>query len=272
MDENNLPQKVHAIATIGSQAAAPNTRRETRRLLCYTLGCEEQDLDRLVIACREYEGLKKRCAELETLVVQRENSCGCKEDKDKLNALWRYCITHFCPGNIPFSRVTIDDFSQVDKIELNKVLEEDGFENALPITPSQKIKYTHHGRLGFTPKRIRIDMQLANGGTNYLDIYFKFFLTPGEPGNEDQRKQIGTTYRGNEFLNKDGTQIELPWPKYRGEFIEVGFAQVVEVEIHHRGSSNNLESVMVRLKHDNEEWYELCEGFGFGSCLPKKRC
>lgn len=241
------------------------SRHEQLMAMCYLAECEPEDFRSLRRYRHKLEELEKRCRELEHLLEHKNSSCSCES---KCDGLWRFITECYCPANQPFSRMTIDNFSSINLIELNQVVEGDGFENGFPVTPGQKIKLTHPGELpGFIPHTIHVDLNLANGGTNYLEIKLEFFLIGGpEP------TKLGVTFRGNEFLNKDGGQIAVPFPTYKGHFIEVGFAQKLEVVISHTGLENNLTSAMVRVRHNVKEWYKRCRRYGYDCEVPGDEC
>lgn len=235
------------------------TRDEWMHLLCYTLNCEPEDIKCLGRSRKRLDHMEERCRTLEKMLIEAKSGCSCES---KCDGIWKFIEECLCPANQPFARKTIDDFSSVNLIELNQPIEGDGFVTTFPIAPGQKMKLTHPGELpGFIPHTIHVDLNLANGGTNYLEITFEFYLVGGpEP------TKLGVTHRGNEFLNKDGGQIAVPFPTYKGDFIEVGFAQKLEVVVSHTGLENNITSAMVRVRHDNEAWARRCKRFG--SCEP----
>ena len=113
-------------------------------------------------------------------------------------------------------------------------------------------------RPGWTPKEIRIDLNLAGGASNYLDIQVQFYLSPDQDG-KVQGKSIGSLYKGNQFLNKDGTQITVPFPKYKNEPINVGSLEKLTVEIINKSAATNLDSAQVVIIYDNECFYEWCK-------------
>ena len=67
---------------------------------------------------------------------------------------------------------------------------------------------------------------------------------------------------GNEFVEKDGTQIRPIFPEYRGCPHDIGSLDSLAVEIKNTGAANNLESAQVNVYYSNRLFYELC----------KKRC
>ena len=110
-------------------------------------------------------------------------------------------------------------------------------------------------------RKIAIDLNVAGGGSNYLDFTLQFYLVPGGTAS-GQGLEIGSQMRGNQFLNKDGTQIHIPFPEYRGAPIDVGSLETLALVIRNNGAANNLDSAFVTIYYDNKLFYQLC----------KKRC
>lgn len=248
------------------------TRHETLLAMCHATNKQPDQILELVNceAASRISRLEEYCKRLEKMCQALEHKGGscngkCSTIDQRCNGLWKFCIDTMCPGRVPFSRYTMDEASQESQIVLGEIVKVDD-PNAVdewPVAPSQFITLTHPERPGFIPKVINIDLHLANGGNNYLDIEIEFYLVSG-----GKKKMIGVTFEGNNFLNKDGTQIFVGWPEYKGRRIEVGYAERIEVVLRHKGLQNNLVSASVRLPHDLKEWYELCKQWGYGDCLP----
>ena len=81
------------------------------------------------------------------------------------------------------------------------------------VAPGQAIRLEQPTRPGYLPHKIAIDFALANNGTNYLDLEVTLWLGPG---GKTRGKQIGPIWNGNEFINKDGTQIHIDMPQTAG--------------------------------------------------------
>ena len=163
-----------------------------------------------------------------------------------------------CPGQNLYSQITIDEFSDNNQVNLVVPVIDfaPGFVNAFPVPPSAAIRLEHLARPGYIPKKIAVDFALANNGTNYLDIEVQFYLGPG---GTLKGKELGPAFSGNQFLNKDGTQIHLDFPPYRGRPVDVGSIEKLAVEIRHNGGVNNVVSAQVIVYHDAECFYELCK-------------
>lgn len=190
---------------------------------------------------RECERLTRRCNTIEALL---DRAC--------------------CPGNRLYSQQTLDEHSGNNQIPLTTPVTGLGgdYVDAFPVPPGKKIRLQHLPRPGYQPQTIAVDFALAGAGDNYLDLIIQLYNYPGgQPGG----KPYGPTYRGNQFLNKDGTQIHLPFPPYRGAPHVVGSAEVMQVEISHTGAVNNLNSAYITLYYDADKFYEQCRT----SCDPK---
>ena len=181
----------------------------------------------------------------------------CKSLEGQCEVLMRLVRHVCCSANINFSKITIDEYSDDSQVNLEQIVTGLGgdYVNAFPVTPGKTIRMQHPSRPGWTPNQIRIDMNLAGGANNYLDFFVEFYLGPGDdlPG-----KKIGPTFRGNQFLNKDGGQIIVPFPKYKNDPIDVGSLERLAVEITNRSGGVNLESAQVVIVYDNNRFYEMC--------------
>ena len=131
------------------------------------------------------------------------------------------------------------------------------------VAPGQKIRLYHVARPGYTPNKMMIDFNLANNGNNYLDLSVQWFLVSNET---DIGRDLGSVYSGNDFVQKDGTQIHIPFPTYRGKVVDVGSLERLAVEISHKGAVNALNSARVRLFYDHSNFYELCKRRCEGNC------
>lgn len=179
-----------------------------------------------------------------------------------------------CSANINFSKITIDEYSDDSQVNLEDVVPGlgDPYVDNFPVPPNgKKIRLQHPERPGWTPVEIRIDLNLTGNANNYLDLEIQFYLGPGD---KQLGKPIGPLYKGNQFLNKDGTQIKLPFPKYKGDPIDVGSLERLAVEIKNKsGGGTNLESAQVVILYDNDRFYKMCAGaFCKTGCAPDSPC
>ena len=126
---------------------------------------------------------------------------------------------------------------------------------AAPWSSTARRTREHLSRPGYIPTKIAVDISFANNGNNYLDLQIQFYL--GE-GGTTKGKAIGPLYSGNQFLNKDGTQIHIDFPHYKTLPVDVGFFEKLAVEINNSGGVNNILSISVVVYHEAKCWAELC--------------
>jgi len=224
------------------------------------LACNPGLLDRM-IACVD------RLPQLERATIGFEDRC--RTTVNRCDSIEMLCRNLFCPGNVNYSQRTLDEYSGKNQVKLVEVVTGlgDPFVNAFPVPPSKKIRLTHRSRPGYTPTEIRIDLNLAGGGNNYSDFLIQFYLVPGGT-NTGLGIEAGNAYDGNMFLNKDGTQLVVPFPEYRALPLDIGSMETLAVVISNNGAANNLDSAHVNVFYDNARFFELCKarsGCG-GSC------
>ncbi len=220
-----------------------------QRMACLPGGIEH------VLAClRGVPALEQRCIELQERCSRLEKTC---------QAMELFQQEMICVANILWSQRTIDEYSDNSQVNLEVPVPGLGppYVNTFPVPPGNIIRLTHKLRPGFTPTKIAIDFALAGGATNYLDLVINFYLVPGGVSSE-RGLEIGNQMRGNQFLNKDGTQIHLPFPEYRNRPLDIGSGETLAIEIKNAGGVNNLDSAFVTIYYDNRLFYALC----------KKRC
>ena len=230
------------VKTEGLNESSLGEQKIFRQRLCEMSGFNIDEVERVIRMLvdrnndfrRECELLTNKCRSLETLVAQ---AC--------------------CPGNRLFSQVSLDEFSDDNQVPMTAVVTGLGgdYVDAFPLPPGKKIRLRHLPRPGYEPQKIAVDFSLAGGGDNYLDLTLQLHLLPGGQPNG---KPYGPTYRGNQFLNKDGSQIHLPFPPYRGVPLVVGSSEVMEIEITHTGAVNNLNSAFVTLFYDAQRFFNQC--------------
>jgi len=165
-----------------------------------------------------------------------------------------------CPGNVNYSQRTLDEYSDDNQVNLANVVTGLGgdYLNAYPLTPAKLIRLTHLARPGYTPTKIAIDFNIAGGGNNYLDFVLQFYLVPGGTPN-NLGLPIGPEFRGNQFLNKDGTQIHVDYPEYRNSPLDIGSLETLALVIRNNGAANNLDSAFVTVYYDNKAFYQACK-------------
>ncbi len=242
---------------------------EERRLLferlCAVIGIDRHRFERMMSCIERCERLETRCGELETALQQTasstSSSCGCSTVASRCDNIWAVAKRACCPGNLLYSQITLDEYSDNAEVPLDNIVQDfgAGYVNELPVAPGQAIRFEQSARPGYLPSTIWIDFALAGGAVNYLDLEIQFYLGPG---GKAKGKEIGPRYRGNQFVHKDGRQEKIEFPRYRGHTVEVGSAEKIGVEIRHIGSANNLISASIRLPYDEEAWYEHCRRIG----------
>lgn len=191
----------------------------------------------------------------------------CRSTMNRCDAIEMLCRNFLCPGNVNFSQRTLDEYSGLNQVKLAEPVTGlgDPYVNTFPVPPGKRIRLTHKARPGYTPTNIRLDLNIAGGGNNYSDFAVQFFLVPGGV-DSGLGLSVGNNYDGNIFLNKDGTQIAVPFPEYRGSPLDIGSLETVAVEIRNGGAANNLDSAHVNIFYDNSRFYELCKARCSGGC------
>ena len=215
------------------------------------LACNPGLLDRMMRCADRFPEIERVCTTFEDR---------CRTTISRCDAIELVMSSYICPGNVNFSQRTLDEYSNRSQVKLNEIVTGLGgdFVNAYPVPPTKKIRLTHKSRPGYTPTKIQIDLNVAGGGNNYSDFSIQFFLVPGGV-NSTLGLEVGNEYDGNLFLNKDGTQITVPFPEYRGQPLDVGSLETLAVVISNNGPANNLDSAHVNIFYDNTRFYELCK-------------
>lgn len=191
----------------------------------------------------------------------------CRTTVNRCDSIEMLCRNFLCPGNVNFSQRTLDEYSGLSQVKLPEVVTGlgDPYVNAFPVPPGKRIRLTHRPRPGYTPTTIRIDMNIAGGANNYSDFSVQFYLVPGGV-DSGLGLSVGNNHDGNIFLNKDGSQISVPFPEYRGIPLDIGSLETLAVEIRNGGAANNLDSAHVNIFYDNSRFYELCKARCGGGC------
>lgn len=267
MKENAILAQVQQLPTAGEihGKMSDHDREELRRRMCECLGVDPRAMAKLAYWVERCERLESELAEAK----KGGGSCNtCQEVDRRCDSLWEIVRRNCCPGNILYSQITLDEYSDNAQVNLDQPVAglPAPFVASFPVAPTQAIRLEQLARPGYLPQKIAIDLALANNGTNYLDISIQLYLGPG---GTTTGKPIGPLFRGNEFLNKDGSQIHIEFPKYRGRTVEVGSLEKMAVEIRHTGGANDILSASVRLPYDEAQWYEYCSKLGL--CVPGYR-
>lgn len=217
-------------------------RAEIMRRLCALAGVDLMEMQRCLLNYQsECSHLRKRCCDMEAKYKTLE---------DLLRAA-------NCPENVLYSQATTAQYSNNNQVEIGTVVKGLGgdYVDAVPVPPGKMIRLEQIPRPGYRPTTIALDVSMANNGVNYLDLQIQFFIIPG---GQEGGMPHGPKYRGNQFLNKNGTQIHLPFPPYQGEVLTIGSMERVAVEIKHGGQNNNIDSIYVTLYHDADCAYKAC--------------
>ncbi|MBK8259947.1 MAG: hypothetical protein IPK80_01250 [Nannocystis sp.] len=219
--------------------------------LLHALSCTPGLTERLMRCLERFPDLERQIGAFEDR---------CRTTVQRCEATERLCQAYMCPGNVNFSQRTLDEYSNRSLVKLKEPVTGLGgdFVNAFPVPPGKKIRLTHPARPGFTPTRMRVDMNIAGGGNNYSDFTLQFYLVPGGV-NSDQGLEVGNSNDGNMFLNKDGSQLEVQFPQYRGNPLDIGSLEKLAVVITNNGAVNNLDSAHVNVWYDNDQFFELCK-------------
>ena len=202
-----------------------------------------------------------RCADMVPRLLSRCESLEdtCRRLVSRCNATDKMFEHMVCPGQVLYSRRTLDEYSDDAQVNLVNVVQGLGapYVNGFPVPPGGKIRLTHAQRPGFTPTKIAVDLNVAGGGSNYLDFLLQLFLVPGGVSSATGL-EVGSQMRANQFLNKDGTQIHVDFPTYRNCPIDVGSAEQLVLDITNTGAANNLDSAFITVYYDNKLFYALC--------------
>jgi hypothetical protein len=218
-----------------------DTSRELQRRICHVLGISPEDLALL-------RALSDR-------MVRVENGCTTvtRRCDDLQNVLRQAC----CPANMLYSQITINENSHKDQVNIVTPVTGlgDPYVDSLPVPPGKKIRFVQEERPGYSPVDITVALNLANNGTNYLDIVVRFYVStkPTGPGT-----QVGSEYRGFQFFSNDGLVTPIKFPLYQNSPVTVGSKEYLLIEIEHLGTANNLTSAFASARVNNAGWYAAC--------------
>lgn len=217
-------------------------KAEVMRRLCALAGVDLLEMQRCLMNYEAECGrLRKRCCDMEARYKTLE---------DLLRAA-------NCPTNVLYSEVTTAAYSDDNQIELTSVVKglAGDYVDAVPVPPGKMIRFEQIARPGYRPKIIALDVSMANGGVNYLDLEIQLFIIPG---GQEGGKPHGPKFRGNQFLNKNGTQIHIPFPQFQGKPLTVGSLERLAIEIRHGGGQNNVDSIYATIYHDADCAFDAC--------------
>jgi len=218
------------------------TQAEMIQRLCALAGVDLMEMQRCLLEYKAQCGqLRQRCCDIEA----------------RYKTVADLLVQANCPTNVLYSEVTTAEYSDDNQVELTNVVTGLGgdYVDAVPVPPGKRIRLEQLSRPGYRPTTITFDVSMANNGVNYLDLEIQFFIIPG---GQSGGKPYGPKFRGNQFLNKNGTQIHLPWPMYQGKPLTVGSLERLAVEIKHGGAQNNIDSIYATVLHDADCAYNAC--------------
>lgn len=212
-------------------------QQQLMRMLCMMMGMKPEELAQLGQRICALEKLNTRCDQISRLV---NKSC--------------------CVGNVQYSQITLDEYSDKSKISLSQVVKDfgNGFVNTFPVNPGSSIRLTHEARPGYLPTHINLSVAMANNGNNYLDLRVQFYVVPNNTTDTTLGRPVGNAFEGNDFLEMDGRRIIVPFPTYRNEPIIIGSAERLAATITHRGNVNALLSASLSVQYDNMAFFAGC--------------
>lgn len=167
-----------------------------------------------------------------------------------------------CPANMLHSQVTINKYGHQNQVNVNVPVTGLGgdYVDNLPVPPGKKIRLVHIQRPGYSPTQLTLALNLANNGTNYLDIAVTLYVAE-DP--KEQGEKIGSEYRGFQFFNNEGIPTPLKMPLYQNQPLTIGTMNYLVIELHHQGAANNLVSAFAAAHVNNEGWFAAC---GLDNC------
>lgn len=216
-------------------------RRELMRRLCECLGITPEEWALMRQVARQVGSLSTQCR----TVTQR---CATLEHIQKQSC---------CPANMNYSAVTINKYSHQNQVNIDTVVTGLGapYVDGYPVNPGSKIRLIQEARPGYSPKKMTVALNLANQGTNFMDLEVSFYITT-DP--KQQGEKIGSDYRGFQFFNNEGQPTPLDFPTYQQNPLTIGTREWLVVEIAHKGPANNLISAFVAAYVNAEGWFAAC--------------
>ncbi|MBK8260015.1 MAG: hypothetical protein IPK80_01605 [Nannocystis sp.] len=120
-----------------------------------------------------------------------------------------------------YSQIPINENSHKDQVNIVTPVtgRGDPYVDDFPIAPKKKIHLVEEDGPGSSPVDITVALNLANNGTNFLDIVVRFYVStkPTGPGT-----QVGSEYRGFQFFSNDGLVTPIKFPLYQNSPVTVG--------------------------------------------------
>lgn len=223
-------------------------RRDLQRRLCEALGVTPEDWALFRQLARRMQAVEQQCQSV-------VHTCATQ------GSLMRLAC---CPANMLYSQLTINKYSHQNQVSVNIPVTGLGgdYVDTMPVPPGKKIRLIHMQRPGYSPTMLTLALNLANNGTNFLDIAVTFYVTEDA---KEQGEKIGSEYRGFQFFNNEGIPTPVPMPLYKNLPLTIGTMNYLMIELHHQGSANNLVSAFAAAHVNAQAWYAAC-GLDTRSC------
>ena len=219
------------------EVSKSSAQQQLLRMLCQILQVKPEELAQIGQRLCAVERLQARCDQVSRLVSK---AC--------------------CVGNVQYSQLTLDGYSDKSKVPISEVTKDfgPGFVNSYPVAPGSSIRLTHPARPGYLPDQITLSLALANNGNNYMDIRVQLYVVPNNGSSSDPGKPIGDALEGSDFLELDGRRIVVRFPTYRGEPIIIGSSERLAATITHAGAVNAINSASLAVHYDNAAFFAGC--------------
>lgn len=254
-------QNSAAVEVVSSIAERGETREEMFIRMCELLGIPTHQM----VEFRKCLPDVLRCVpRLNTCAPALERFVDCSTTIDRIPDLCtrldevvltcdsykKQMATACCPGQQLYGNVTLDAFSSITTVDLEKIVTGLGapYVDSYPVPSGSTVRMIQIDRPGYVPEEIEINLVLANGGTNYLNVNVQFFVGA---------TKIGPLYKGSHFLDADGRTKKIKFPKWRDQPVTIGTSDILGVEISITGP-NSLEYATVTVHVDASAWYQLC--------------
>jgi len=114
------------------------------------------------------------------------------------------------------------------------------FVDTCPLVPGKVIRFEAASRPGYQPTAI--EFLVPSTYDTLSDLEIQFFLLGGDL---HEGRCCGPKLRGNQFVDRNGAPVRVPWPLYQGRRLTVGSRERLAVEVRHRGLAHKLDSVIV---------------------------
>ena len=144
--------KVQQVEVEKVQSFTEYEKEQMIQAFCATFGISREELTavpRLTERCRRLEDM---CQRLQSRLEESQGGCGCKasELEKRCDNIWAVARRACCPGNLLYSQITLDEFSDNRQVNLDTPVEDfgPGYVNQFPVAPGQAIRLEHDPRPG----------------------------------------------------------------------------------------------------------------------------